>query len=92
MTIETDDMDLAGDIVQSLANYMEIEVASPKSIYSYLSLSVFLAAHKELVFSFSLPTLLIKSIPLYVPRANDLLGVMGDAIRVPLTNTHSHRI
>ena len=26
MTIETDDMDLAGDIVQSLANYLDIMV------------------------------------------------------------------
>ena len=26
MTLETDDMDLAGDMVQSLANYMDIEV------------------------------------------------------------------
>ena len=28
MTIETDDMDLAGDIIQSLANYLDIMVCT----------------------------------------------------------------
>ena len=33
MTIETDDMDLAGDVVQSLASYLDIMVIYIRHVY-----------------------------------------------------------
>ena len=30
VTLQTDDMDLAGDVIQSLASYLGIEVCEPK--------------------------------------------------------------